>query len=132
MAPVFIGNGNGSFNGSDSCANNGSTNISSEGWISGGGLGAEVRCDIRSPIEWGTGRDAVVAEVLPPDPEEIYRTADKLCGMLAFSGGTWGRLGQSIRVALEGDVSKQYMPDATWAVSGIPQVYPEGRATLRF
>ena len=25
-----------------------------------------------------------------------------------------------------------YMPNATWAVSGIPQVYPEGRATPRF
>jgi hypothetical protein len=47
-------------------------------------------------------------EVLPPDLDEMHRTADKLCQMLAcFNGGEWGRLGQSIRVALEGDVSKQ-------------------------
>jgi hypothetical protein len=30
------------------------------------------------------------------------------------------------------EVRAAYMPDATWAVSGIPQAYPEGRASPRF
>jgi hypothetical protein len=107
MAPVFIANGNGSFSGS--CTNNGSMNVSSEGWISGGGFGAEVQCNIRSPIEWGTGHGAVVEEVLPPDPDEIYRTVDRLCQMLTFfeEESKLGRLRRWIRFGLEGKRAEQ-------------------------